>query len=107
MDVWFQALILLAVGVTVACVLVGRRLHRLSLTLLILISVWVVVWSVGYGVANSDWGNKRLSGWADCHSCTVWDGVGAWLIFGPPIAAVVAVIATAVVAAIDRLRRMT
>jgi hypothetical protein len=107
-DDWLLALTLLGVGITVAWILVGRRLRKLGWTVLIAVSVWAAVWLIGYLVANSDWGNDRLSGWADCHdSCTVWDGVGAWLIFGPPIAGLVAVVAGVVVAAIDRVRSRT
>ena len=44
-----------------------------------------------------------ISGWADCWPyCDAWDGVAYWLLVGPPLACVVAVIAAAVVAAIDR-----
>lgn len=102
-EVWFLTLALLSVGVTVACILVGRRLGKLGLALLIAIAGWAAVWLIGYLVANSDWGNERLSGWADCTRCGAWDGVAYWLLFGPPIAAVVAVMAAAVAAAIDRL----
>ena len=102
--VWFLTLTLLSVGITVACILVGHRLRKLGLTLLIAISVWIAVWLIGYGVANSEWGTEHLSGWADCWpGCGAWDGVARWLVFGPLVVVVVAVIGVAVVAAIDRL----
>ncbi len=102
-DAWFLALTLLSGGVTVAWILVGRRRRFLGAALLIAILLWVVVWAIGYGVANSDWGNARLSGWADCWPhCDAWDGVAYWLLVGPPVACVVAVIAAGVVALIDR-----
>lgn len=103
MGSWAWALILVSAGVTVACLLVGRRLHRLGLTLLILLSAWGAVWLVGDRLHDSDWSN--ITGWVDCRaSCDVWDSIGLWFFLGPPVAAVVAVIAAAVVVALDRVR---
>jgi len=103
MGAWAWALILLSAGITLACLLLGRRLHKLGLTLLILVSVWAAVWLVGDRLQDSDWNN--LTGWVDCRtSCDVWDSVGLWFLFGPPVVVVVAVVAATVVAAIDRFR---
>lgn len=99
--VWSLGLILVSAGITFACILVGRTLHKLALTLLIVVGVWAVIWSVGVGLHDSDWHN--ITGWVDCHTCTAWHVVGGWLFFGPPVAIAVAVVATAVVTAIDRL----
>ncbi len=47
--IWTSALIRLSAGITVACILEGRRLRKLALTLLILAGVWAVVWSIAMG----------------------------------------------------------
>jgi hypothetical protein len=86
---------------TMAVVVVGRRLKRVWLPLAIALATLSVVWVVGYALAESGWND--VDGWADCSDCGWWHVVGAFFFLGPPVIGVVVVIGVLVTAVVGRV----
>lgn len=110
MDWWgtFDGYVLIPLSVlgTVALIVVGGRRHALGWAFLGALSAWALVWLVGDRLRATEWGSRTLAGFTECWAtrCTVWDALGAWLFFGPPIAGLVAIVTTAVLLVADLVR---
>ena len=91
----------LAVLVTLAVILVGRRLGRLWPPLMIALATLSAVWIVGYALTESGWND--VDGWADCSDCGAWHVAGAFLLLGPLVIGVVLVLGVLIAAVVSRV----
>jgi hypothetical protein len=95
----------LAVLVTLAVIVVGRRLTRLWLPFVVALAMLSAVWVVGYGLTQAGWND--VDGWADCSDCGGWHVLGAFFFLGPPVIGLVLVIGVLIAAVVDRLTGQT
>ena len=99
---WIITLIL-AAGVTLAVIVVGRRFRIIGRATLVALSVLVAAWIIGDRLQASGW--HDIDGWVDRNkSCGLWHLVGALSFWAPPAIGIVLIIAVLIAATIDRDR---
>ena len=91
----------LAALVTLAVIVVGRRLGSFWRPLVIALAALSAVWVVGYGLTESGWND--VDGWADCSDCSGWHVAGAFFFLGPLVIGVVLVTGVLIAAVVGRV----
>jgi hypothetical protein len=103
-EAWLITFSLAVLG-TLAVIVIGRKLTRPWLTLVVALAMLSVVWVLGYGLTQAGWND--VDGWADCSDCGGWHVLGAFLFLGPPVIGLVLVIGVLIAAVVDRLADRT